>query len=257
MKVTAIPLDIVWCDKSENVLAAVNSMRKLEKDVDIVVLPELFSTGFIADKQLLESAAESNNGPTMEAIRCWSAFHNVAICGSFLAKSGGSYYNRGFFIEPSGDETFYDKAHLFSMSNEACLMVQGEQLVPVIRFRGWNVAMMVCYDLRFPVWSRNVDCKYDLMLVPANWPTSRKYAWEHLLVARAIENQAYVVGCNRSGSDDYGDYAVDMTAAFDYVGQPIAEARNGLITAELDKQKLESYREKFPVWRDNDHFTLS
>lgn len=256
MKVAALPLDIVWSDKSENILTMVNRLRGLEKDTDIVVLPELFSTGFIPDRQIMASVAETNSGPTIDAVKCWSAFHNVAICGSFLAKSGQQYYNRAFFIEPSGDETFYDKVHLFSMSNEAAMFESGNHPAPVVRFRGWNVSFMICYDLRFPLWSRNVDCKYDLMLVPANWPTSRKYAWKHLLIARAIENQAYYIGCNRTGSDDYGDYSPEMTTIYDFLGKPVSTVRNGLVTAEIDKPTMDSYRGKFPVWRDSDRFSI-
>ncbi len=256
MKVTAIPLDIVWSDKSENMFAVANGLSKIDKDVDIVVLPELFSTGFIPDRQIMSSAAETNNGPTMEALRCWATLYNVAICGSFLARDGSQFYNRAFFIEPSGDVTFYDKAHLFGMSNESSLLSVGHLPIPVVRYRGWNISFIVCYDLRFPAWCRNMDCKYDLMLIPANWPTTRQYAWSHLLIARAIENQAYYVGCNRTGSDDYGEYSNEMTFAVDYVGKDISKRENGMVTVMLDKDKMESYREKFPVWRDNDHFSL-
>lgn len=256
MKIAAIPLDIVWSDKSENILAMVNTLRSLEKGTDLVVLPELFSTGFINDRQLLSALAETNNGPTIDAVKCWSAFHNVAICGSFLAKNGGNYFNRAFFIEPSGEETFYDKAHLFSMSEECDLLTRGTAAPPIVRFRGWNVSFMICYDLRFPMWSRNVECKYDIMLVPANWPMARRYAWERLLAARAIENQAYYVGCNRSGSDDYGDYDRQLTCIYDYTGHPVSTDDGKIVTATEDKQAMDRYREKFPVWRDSDRFTL-
>lgn len=257
MKVTAIPLDIVWSDKSENMFAVANKLSQIDKDVDIVVLPELFSTGFIPDQQIMASAAETNNGPTMEALRCWASLYNIAICGSFLACDGNKFYNRAFFLEPSGDETFYDKAHLFSMSNETSLLSVGQNRIPIVRFRGWNISFIVCYDLRFPVWCRNVDRKYDLMLVVANWPVSRQYAWNHLIIARAIENQAYYVGCNRTGSDDYGEYSPQMTFISDYVGKTVSTSANGMVTASLNKEMVDSYREKFPVWRDNDRFSIS
>lgn len=256
MKVTVLPLDIVWSDKSENMFAVANKLSQIDKDTDIVVLPELFSTGFVADKLTMSTMAESNNGPTMETLRCWASVYNVAICGSFLACSGNQYFNRAFFLEPSGDETFYDKAHLFSLSNESSLLTAGHQPIPVVRYRGWNISLCICYDLRFPVWCRNVDSKYDLMIVVANWPTSRQYAWEHLLIARAIENQAYVIGCNRTGSDDYGKYADCMTFVSDYVGQNISKNENGIVSATLDKENLENYRQKFPVLNDCDHFTM-
>ncbi len=247
---------MVWNDKAENLFSVGERLRRLEKDVDIVLLPELFSTGFISERNALEKAAETNGGPTIDAVRRWATFHNVAICGTYLAKNGENYFNRAFFIEPSGDETYYDKKHLFCMSEEAQIFTPGTMPPPSIRFRGWNISMMVCYDLRFPVWARGTDCRYDLMLVPANWPTARRTAWDSLLAARAIENQAFYIGCNRSGSDDYGDYATSMTLMADYYGNITKMTDGIMMTVEIHRQKLLAYREKFPAWRDADPFSL-
>ncbi len=254
MKIAALPIDIVWGDKKENMLQVAEALNRLPKDTDIAVLPELFSTGFLPDRDLISDQAETLTGPTVDALRRWAAFFNLGICGSFLCRVGDAYYNRGFFIEPSGEGTFYDKHHLFNLSREADLLTRGQQRVPEIRFRGWNISFIICYDLRFPTWDRNNDLKYDLMLVPANWPSTRRLAWDCLSAARAIENQAYWVGANRSGRDDYGEYPADMTVIYDYLGQPLAKGSKPgeAVIAEFERKDMDSFREKFPIWRDND-----
>ncbi|MDE7442679.1 MAG: nitrilase family protein, partial [Muribaculaceae bacterium] len=220
VNIAVIPLDIALADKNKNLDAVTTIVRSLRSDVDVVVLPELFSTGFISDAALTSELAESNSGNTIATLTRLAAECNLAICGSFLACTAGSHYNRGFFIEPSGETTWYDKHHLFSLSCETKLLDRGEVVPPLVRFRGWTFSFIVCYDLRFPAWCRNVNQRYDIMLVPANWPVSRRYAWEHLLIGRAIENQAYYIGADRGGTDDYGCYD-DMTMAFDYMGMPV------------------------------------
>ena len=259
LKVTAIPLDIVWADKDENLYATSRILATVDKDTDVVVLPELFSTGFLSSPELLSKYAEdASDSPTVAKILEWAKHYNFAISGSLLVKDNGNFINRGFFVEPSGDMTFYDKTHLFRLSSEAEHFTPGNETIPVIRYRGWNIAMAICYEVRFPVWLRNRHYEYDLLLVPANWPVKRAYAWKHLLIARAIENQAFVVGANRSGKDDSGQYD-GLTYIFNYLGKPIgnvAETPSGLVSAVLDRDKLNAYRESFPVDEDSDSFVL-
>lgn len=258
LKIAMLPLDIAWFDRDKNLAAVSEALRRLEPDTDLLVLPELFTTGFSSDAKMLRDAAETITGHTVDTIKAWARHYNIAIAGSYLARTAHKVYNRGFFFEPSGDETFYDKHHLFSLSAESASMGHGFTTKPIIRFRGWNIALIVCYDLRFPVWCRNVANEYDVLLVPANWPTARGYAWKHLLIARAIENQAVVVGANRSGEDSYGIYD-GLSFIFDPMGKPVGEkySDSPFIYAILDKRSLEEWRERFPVSRDADRFCLN
>ena len=257
LKVAALPLDIVWADIEDNIYAVGRALKKLDKDTDIVVLPELFSTGFISTTDLLHKFAEpAADSPTLKKIKEWAHQYNFAISGSLLVNQDNEIYNRGFFIEPSGEATFYDKVHLFNLSSEKKNFTRGKEQIPVVRYRGWNISLAVCYELRFPAWLRNVKNKYDLLIIPANWPASRAYAWQHLLIARAIENQAYVVGANRSGADDTGRYDF-QSFIYNYKGKLISDNPDSptkVISAVLDRNKLEEYRKVFPVAEDADMF---
>ena len=256
LHVTAVPLDIAIGDKSLNRSNLEKCIESLPADTDIAVLPELWSTGYIASPEEASAMAEGIEGESMSLVATLSRKKNVAIAGSYLARDNdGKMFNRAFFVEPSGECSFYDKRHLFVLSQEASVVAQGKRLSPIIRFRGWNIALSVCYDIRFPIWNRNTGLKYDLLLVPANWPSKRGYAWEHLLQARAIENLAYVVGANRSGSDPYGEYN-DVTYIFDYMGKPIGESANGFVSAKLSKERLQKFRSSFPVWKDADEASI-
>jgi len=260
IKIAVLPLDITWCDCKENLLSVEELLPKLCPDTDILVLPELFSTGFIQEETLLKEVAASQADKTLDTLKRWSREFNMAISGSYIAKVGNSVVNRGFFIEPSGEETFYDKRHLFCLSMESRLFSSGHTLPPVIRFRGWNVSLIVCYDLRFPAWCRNKEHKgYDIMLVPANWPSARKYAWRQLLIARAIENQAIVVGANRSGSDDYGEYT-GLSYIFDPAGQDITVSTgpdSPFLYAEYTRSRLEKIRTVLPFSNDADDVIIN
>lgn len=258
LRVAVLPLDIAQSDKEANFHAVEAALELLPQGTDIAVLPELFTTGYVADEGALQSLAERNTQTTVDRIRHWADRCGCAFCGSFLASTPPHIYNRGFFIEPNGDDTFYDKAHLFSVSDEARLLTAGTVPPAPVRFRGWNVAMIVCYDLRFPVWCRNRGLEYDIMLVPANWPRSREYAWTHLLIARAIENQAAIVGADRGGEDQYGIYE-DMTRFYNALGRPLggrAADDSPWFVADFHKSDLQEYRRKFPVANDADAFSV-
>lgn len=258
-KTAAISHDIAWADLSENLYSAEKSIAQLDRDTDLVVLPELFSTGFMNTPDLLTRYADdARDSRTLEQVRIWARRYNMAIAGSYLAKDGDStYYNRGFFVEPSGETTTYDKKHLFSLGSEARDFTAGTSTIPIVRYRGWNIALAICYEVRFPAWLRNQANKYDILVLPANWPTCRAYAWRHLLIARAIENQAYIVGANRSGCDDTGEYGTgDQSFIFNYLGKPIHThiPQTNIITATFDHDKLNEYRRHFPVADDADPF---
>ncbi len=256
LRVSALPLDIVLGDKDANFKKVENSLGMLPQGTDIVVLPELFSTGFTDNPESLAGWAERNTQNTVDRLRALASAYSCAFAGSFLAYTAPHVYNRAFFIEPNGDETFYDKRHLFSVSSEARLLAAGDSVSPVVRFRGWNVALAVCYDIRFPVWCRNAGNKYDIMLVPANWPQARAYAWEHLLIARAIENQCAVVGANRGGEDAFGVYT-GLSFSFDCLGHPVGrKADSGWIIADFSKIRQDEFRQKFPVSADADKFSI-
>lgn len=259
LKVAVVSHDISWGDKEENFITIAELLNRVDRDADVVVLPELFSTGFVSSIEHLSDFAETNvDSIIVNALR-WSQFFGFAICGTFIAKQHDHYYNRAFFVEPSGEITYYDKHHLFSSNLEKKCFQHGVSKSPIIRFRGWNISMQICYDINFPVWCRNSYNKIDLLLVPANCPKEREYQWKHLLIARAIENQYYVVGANRSGQDDVGNYDVP-SYIFDFLGKNISIASSKspkIIYAELKKSNLEKDRESRLLNQDADSFELS
>jgi len=265
LKIAAIQLDIVWTDVEQNLINAEETISRLPKGCDIAVLPEMFSTGFIVDQGIARSVCETNSGRTVTKASEWAQRYNMAVCGSFIAGEDDKLYNRAFFIEPSGDKVFYDKRHLFSISGEDKAYERGQRPMPVFRFRGWNIAIAICFDLRFPVWMRNIGTSYDLMIVMANWPDSRALPWDTLLKARAIENMSYVVGCNRKGTDDYGRYA-GLSEIFNPKGQRITglspenlgedTATQPYIMADLSMDDMQRFRSKFPVYREMDTFDI-
>lgn len=257
--VAAFSADVFPGDKDSNIRQLADTLKFIKQGTDLVIVPELFSTGYTSNGDKLMGLAETNSGFTMSKIHELAKDFKVAVAGSFLARTGSGLSNRAFFVEANGEEYFYDKRHLFSMSSEADLLVKGRNPIPVIRYRGWNIAMIVCYDLRFPVWCRNNGLKYDLMIVPANWPAARRYAWEHLLIARSIENQAYVIGCDRSGEDKFGSYD-GMTLATDYCGkliEPVSvDIQHKLAYYELEKDMSDAWRNNFSPWKDADTFSV-
>ena len=256
LTVAVVSLDIKYADKQANLERVKDVLDEWGSKVDVLVLPELFSTAFVNDQHMLAAIAEDDSGDTINSLRSLSAKYNVLLAGSYIASIDSAYYNRGFMLLPDGDMAFYNKRHLFGLSEERKLFKAGDSQPPVIKYKGWNVAMIVCYDLRFPVWCRRHDdhCQYDLLMVVANWPQSRRYAWDHLLIARAIENQSYVAGDNRSGSDAYGEYD-GMSAVYDMYGYQVGQQEtNEVYVATLSLERLQQSRERWPIARDADDF---
>lgn len=252
-------MEIAWNDKEKNFSMLEEALEKMHPETDLLILPETFSTGFPAgmDKKQVKELAERNTQDTIERIKKYASGHNMAIAGSFIANSGGSLFNRAFFIEPSGEESFADKRHLFTMAGEHEVFSPGHDRLSV-RYRGWNISMIVCYDIRFPIWCRNRNNEYDLLIAVANWPEVRVDAWNKLLYARAIENEAYVCGVDCRGTD-HKDFRYDGSSmAIDFKGKDITVAgpEYGLLYATLSMEKLIRFREKFPAWKDSDIFSV-
>lgn len=259
LNVCLLPMDIKWEDKDENLKNIEMLFEKVHPDTDLVILPETFSTGFPSgrDKEYVREMAERNTGRTIDIIKNLAHRYNMAVAGSFIADTGGSLYNRGFFIEPSGEETFGDKHHLFTMAGENKVFSRGHGKLEA-RFRGWNLSIVICYDVRFPVWCRNVGNSYDALIAVANWPVVRVDAWNQLLRARAIENEAYVCGVNCKGTDTHGFEYDGSSAVIDFKGKNIdVRSDKDFHYAVLSYEKLVRFREKFPAWKDADSFIIS
>lgn len=259
LKVALFPMNLIWDDKETNLANLKTAIEKLHPQTDLLILPETFSTGFPVgkDKEQVRSLAERNTGDTIEFIKKLAKARHIGICGSFIADSGGSLYNRAFFIEPSGEEYFEDKHHLFTMAGENKIFSRGYERLAV-RFRGWNLAMVICYDVRFPVWCRNVNNEYDALIIVANWPEVRIGAWNALLPARAIENEAYVCAVDCRGTDNKGFVYDGSSAVFDFKGIDISVSTDDspFVYATMSRERLEKFRSKFPAWADADPFKL-
>ncbi len=259
LRIALIEDYIAWADKDANMQQLERNLRNIPEGTDLVVLPELFTTGFlVGNRDQAAALAERNTGATMQRLHELAQHYGTAFAGTFLAHTAGLLFNRAFFVEPNGDDTFYDKRHLFSFAGEDKVYKQGHTASPIVRFRGFNIKLITCYDVRFPVFCRNVNNNYDLLLVMANWPKAREAAWRQLLLARAIENEAYVCGVNRCGTDDGGiEYSEGSSMIIDFKGKPITERGSSpIIAADLSLPALARFREKFPAWADADPFTL-
>ena len=221
-------------------------------DADVVVLPEMFATGF---KLAPARVAEPADGPTVRAMRRWAREYGRAVAGSVAVAEDGTYRNRLFFVRPSGETTCYDKRHLFRPGCEGRDYTPGAQRA-VAEYGGCRFLLQICYDLRFPVWSRCRD-DYDAIIYCASWAEARRDAWRALLRARAIENQCYVFGVNRVGDDPDAHYAGD-SAALDFMGRTLAEAddRERTLVVEMDLGARAAFRERFPAWADADAFRI-
>ncbi|MBQ8868024.1 MAG: amidohydrolase [Bacteroidaceae bacterium] len=247
MKTVILQRDITWADPATNCRRAEEAMER-NAGADLYVLPEMFSTGFCTQP---EGIAE-RDGHSLEWMKRQAALRQAAIAGSVATEVEGRYYNRFYFVKPDGEVTHYDKKHLFTYGGEHLRFTPGTERV-IVEWRGVRILLEVCYDLRFPIWARNRG-DYDMILYVASWPTPRVEAWSALLVARAIENQCYVAGVNRVGTDPSCEYC-GGSVVIDPYGKTIATCPRGEeceATAEVDMEKLAAFREKFPVLSDAD-----
>lgn len=255
LRVALLQNDIIWENVDANLAYCEKALQELDNDVHVAVLPEMFTTGF---SMSATQYAEEGEGKTLTALKEWAARYDVALAGSYIAREEGKCYNRGFFVKPCGEVTFYDKRHLFRMGDEGKVFTAGDSRV-IVQYREWRIALFICYDLRFPVWSRNVENEYDVALYVASWPQVRAHVWRSLLVARAIENACYVCGVNRVGEDGMSLAYIGDTMAIDFKGSTldkVPDGEQGHVVVELDGDKLQSFRTKFPTWRDADAFTI-
>lgn len=259
LELCLVPLQITWGNKEKNLSELENIFPKIIPETDIVVLPETFSTGFPSSEMQkeIEKLAEPNEGPTLSLLRSLSKKYEVAIVGSFIAKSEGKLFNRAFFLEPNGKEYFSEKKHLFTPGGENKIFYNGDRRMHV-NYKGWNIDLVICYDLRFPVWCRNRKNEYDLLIAISNWPVSRIDTWNTLLKARALENSAYVCGVDCRGIDELGGDYDGSSHVYNYKGKDLAiEINNdGILYAGLSLQRLRNFRDKFPSWKDADDFCL-
>jgi len=255
MKAVIIQTNLFWEDKQANLSGIGSFLSKIGTDTDLVVLPEMFTTAFSMNPAAF---AEPMNGPTVGWMLEKSSSGGYALCGTLIIEEEGKFYNRLLFVYPDGNICFYDKKHLHSMSGEHEVYTPGNKQV-ICSFMGFNIRLLVCYDLRFTVWSRNRNNNTDVIIYSANWPVARSYAWKSLLVARAIENQCYVIGVNRTGQNPDGTaYTGDsmiIGPKGDILGS-LSPGTDGIISADLSFDMLSKYRADMPVWRDADQFTI-
>ena len=256
LHVTLVQQAMAWQDPAANRTRLDALLAPLANDTDLVVLPEMFTTGFSMEPEKL---FEPVNGPTSKWLEAKAAELNTAITGSLIVKDGDRYYNRLLWVAPGSEPMHYDKRHLFRMAKEHNHYTAGPSVALTVEWRGFKICPLVCYDLRFPVYSRRrPGVEYDLLIYVASWPEVRRTAWRTLLKARAIENQAFVVGVNRIGRDGNGiDHSGD-SVVHDFVGDPLAELvdESAVTTVALDRDALQAFRERFPAHLDADRFTL-
>jgi omega-amidase len=250
LTVTLIQSDLTW-EKSDANLARFDArIDDLDRPTDLIVLPEMFSTGF---SMRADALAEPMNGAAVQWLRDKAAAKGVTITGSLMIEADGGYRNRLIWARPDGELSVYDKKHLFRYAGEDKTYTAGQHHLTVM-LKGWRIRPFICYDLRFPVWTRNLNQAYDLALFAANWPARRSAHWQVLLRARAIENQAYVIGVNRVGIDAASLYHDGCSAVVSPTGEVLFEKRDHevLHTVTLSRQALEDYRSQFPAWMDAD-----
>ena len=253
LRVSIVQADLVWEDAAANRRRLAERLRPLAGQTDLVVLPEMFTTGF---SMRPEALAEPADGPTAEWMRERARELDAVVTGSFIAAVDGRYYNRLLWMPPAGEPLHYDKRHLFTYAGEHEQHAAGREHL-LVTYRGWRILPLICYDVRFPVWSRNTH-PYDLLLYVANFPARRGHAWRSLLTARAIENLCYTVAVNRVGNDGNGIEHDGDSGIIDYSGHWLAPlaGQEAMHTAVLDPRALADFRSRFAFLNDRDDFVL-
>jgi len=266
LSITLVQSQLHWQDKAANLAMFEQKIQSISNKTEIVVLPEMFSTGFTMEAAAL---AETMDGPTVEWMQRISATQKIILTGSIIIREGADYYNRLLWVLPNGQIGTYDKRHRFAFAGEDNYYTAGSKRL-IASVKGWKIQLQICYDLRFPVWARQSRLphpeedgqqkgpEYDLLINVANWPQRRNHAWKTLLQARAIENQCYVLGVNRTGDDGNGIHYSGDSMLVDALGEVLfSKAEEETIqTFVLQKEALMNVRNKFPFWKDADNFTI-
>jgi omega-amidase len=259
LTITTVQSNLIWEEKSANLRLLEEKIAAIEEKTEIVVLPEMFNTGF---SMRPEELAETMEGETVEWMKRVSRENSIVLTGSIMIEEDGNYFNRLIWMLPNGQYGYYDKRHLFAYGEEDKHYSPGNKRL-IASVKGWKINLLVCYDLRFPVWARQATTRppapeYDVLIYVANWPERRSHAWKTLLCARAIENQCYVIGVNRVGSDGNNIYYSGNSLIIDPLGQVLYHMADeeDINTITLQKEMLEEVRTKFPFWKDADSFNI-
>jgi len=254
LNVVGIQANLIWENPQENLMFFENKIKKLSPETDLVILPEMFTTGFTMTP---ERVAETMDGKSILWMQKMANKHQLALTGSMVIKENNTYYNRLVFVHPSGKIETYDKRHLFTLAGEDQVYVSGSEKL-IVHYKNWRICPLICYDLRFPVWARNRE-NYDLLIYLANWPIKRIKAWEMLLKARSIENMCYTIGVNRVGKDANAyEYSGNSLIA-DYLGEILSDlpkSEVGIIKTTLLKTNQEKVRKKLGFLNDKDSFHI-
>jgi predicted amidohydrolase len=252
--VIGIQTDLQWENPKQNCSFFEEKIKNIDSSIDIVVLPEMFASGFSMNAH---KNSETLDGETISWMKSIAKKNNFAICGSLALKENKQFYNRFVFVHPSGKIDFYNKRHTFTLAGEDKIYTSGNKQ-KIILFRGWKIYPQICYDLRFPVWTRNT-LNYDLLIYVANWPSKRNLAWKTLLKARAIENMTYTIGVNRIGTDGNNLTYTGDSMIVDYLGETVSdlpEGKVGIITTTLEKENQDLIRKKLGFLNDKDQFEI-
>ena len=260
LTISIIQTTLHWENKTANLLMLEQKIKAIEERTEVVALPEMFSTGFSMNNELL---AEDMNGETVNWMKRVAAENKIILTGSIIIKENEHFYNRLIWMLPNGEYGVYDKRHLFGFGNETEHYSAGSKRL-IASVKGWKINLQICYDLRFPVWARqkpleNGEAEYDILIYVANWPERRSHAWKTLLCARAIENQSYVVGVNRVGNDGNNIYHSGNSMVVDSAGAVLYHKADDedIFTITLEKETLMEIRNKFPFLKDGDNFSIN
>ncbi|VAW25259.1 Aliphatic amidase AmiE [hydrothermal vent metagenome] len=254
LKIALIQANLVWHNAAKNRTNFFEKINAIKEEVDLIVLPEMFTTGFSMEPQII---AETMQGETVKWMQNIAFEKNTAITGSIVIYENNNYYNRFLFVHPSGEIDFYNKHHLFTLAGEHKVYTSGTKKIS-IEYKGWKICPLICYDLRFPVWARNIE-DYDILMYVANWPKPRIEAWDTLLKARAIENMSYTIGVNRVGIDANNLEYNGHSAVYDYLGKKLTHCKPNeeeTMILILRKEEQASIRNSLNFLADRDSFKI-
>ncbi len=256
LKISLVQAELYWEDIDKNLEMFSRKISSIDAATNLIILPEMFNTGFTMNAK---SCAEEMSGKTIEWLHSTAKEKSSVITGSVIIKEKGKFYNRLIWMNPDGTFQVYDKRHLFRLAEENKTYTPGNKKI-ITEINGWKICPLICYDLRFPVWSRRTKQEdYDLLIYVANWPERRIHAWRQLLIARAIENQSYVAGVNRVGDDGHKIYHSGYSAAVDFKGEQMSKMNSGeesVETVSLNKEALLEFRKHFAFADDADEFRI-